>query len=674
MSKKRKDGIKAEEKKFDFYSWGNDILREWDLQPRKVKKIRNAYKIKTNRGDKLLKKSSFNDERVLFMYYALEHLIRNGYDYLPRLIPTKYGDLFVKHEGEIYYLADWFDAKECKSKKTDHVYAAVANLAQFHQAARGFTPPNGCVQREKWEEVSAQLVNGCKVLEQKLASLPEEMDKAWDTFHIMARRAQEYLDASLIERLVAKAKEEKTLCHRQYSPKNLVINHNLYIVDWEHCGLGIQVSDLAYFMNKVMPVFDWDVAVGDEIIEAYQKIYTLSEDELKFLGAILTFPREFINLVGKWHVGKIDMEEVPRKLKKILEREKEKVAFLESFFVRYNLKTPVAGEKVNLTSNMWVGSSADYIPVNPQNDIGEISCLLPLWFTFDQEGQVLGQVDDNFMSKANEFNIPVIPMVYHTRSSGEPEKISTLLATSDFRNKLIEEIMKLAETHNFKGVNINFDLDDESDKNNFNVFMESLSNQMRAKNLLTIVSVGAKKGQELYYDYEFLGNVSDYVIIELLDEHVRFPGPVASKNFIDEALKFAQSHIPEEKIIAMFPVYGYQWVGEKNMRQPLGYQEAQKLASLHDSELNKDQESGSLWARFTNEDQENIIWIENRESLSDKVSCIDQYNIAGLAFWRLGLEDSQMWQQERSLNQGAEVDGNFEEEDDDPFDDDAFDD
>jgi len=38
------------------------------------------------------------------------------------------------------------------------------------------------------------------------------------------------------------------------------------------------------------------------------------------------------------------------------------------------------------------------------------------------------------------------------------------------------------------------------------------------------------------------------------------------------------------------------------------------------------------------------VWFENRYSLAIKLGMVKNYNIGGIAFWRMGFEDDSFWE------------------------------
>jgi len=69
------------------------------------------------------------------------------------------------------------------------------------------------------------------------------------------------------------------------------------------------------------------------------------------------------------------------------------------------------------------------------------------------------------------------------------------------------------------------------------------------------------------------------------------------------------------------------------------YQRAIELAT-QGSGINWDSTHKAPYAIYKGQE----MWFENAASISHKLDLVNKYNIKGIALWRLGQEDPQMWQ------------------------------
>jgi len=609
MAKKRKEYIRRETQMMLEFLDKGQVLQEWDLKIKKVKRIKKDYKLKTHRGEKLLK-VGFQEERIMFMHLALEHLARNGcFKGIPRLIPTKYGDFYVKSDLGIYYLTDWLEGKEGKTKDINQITDFVKLLAEIHLASRNFEPVPCWAIRERWDDISHQISKRTERVRSMLTKLPCELQEAWLTYESKAQKAQNLLKISGYQSLKEMAQRDKTLCHRQFAPGHgLVSKGTTNILCWEHCAYGVQVSDLVYFMEKTMPSFDWNYHVGDQIIKAYHHVKPLLREEVMTLGAALMFPANFAKLVEKFLRGKIEDNKIKAKIEKMKLQEEMKTAFLEQYFADHDLKGFCWEENSLPLSNAWYLLSSKDLKQYAEKRGKEISCLLVQNFMVSAQGRLQEEPDKEKQMTKPGYQMPIFPVVYTSKNRQERDNVLQVLADDYLKDRLLSEIDKVLKYNYFSGVNINFEVCSEKEMVLFNKFIKSLSQITHEKEKLLLVSVAAAKGENLFYDYEYLGKYCDYLLVEIMEEDISCPGSQVSKEFIQAAIIFAAAHLPKEKIVAVLPVHG-----------------------------------------------------ETSESVLEKAFLARQFGIAGCAFWRLGLEDPEIWSRKPSFNKKTNNDEEVED-------------
>jgi len=77
----------------------------------------------------------------------------------------------------------------------------------------------------------------------------------------------------------------------------------------------------------------------------------------------------------------------------------------------------------------------------------------------------------------------------------------------------------------------------------------------------------------------------------------------------------------------------------------LEYGEIQKVITRYNPNVQWDDVSKSPHFSYTSADGENHqVWYENSQSLKYKVDLVNNYDIAGVALWKLGDEDPNSWQ------------------------------
>lgn len=305
------------------------ILREYDL--RAVKKIKGgprAWKVATDRGDRFLKLARCTREELDFVRQVLEHTANHGFRRVARFIVTKFGDHFI-HDGlNFYYLTDWIEGKECSLAKLPHLEEAVFTLAEFHQAAREFTPrkresggPREEPIRQEWgiwqkvfEERAGRIQEVARGYESRTSlgnQLAQLVSSKASSIYGWAIQALRLLEQANFRELVERDRKSRTISHRSYTGSNLIHSkkgRGAFLVDLDHCVYDVQVHDLARLMGRALPKYQWDITIAQQIMDWYSCIRPLDELEQKAIVAYLAFPHRLYRFLEVSGPGG-DMEE-----------------------------------------------------------------------------------------------------------------------------------------------------------------------------------------------------------------------------------------------------------------------------------------------------------------------------------------------------------------------------
>ena len=71
---------------------------------------------------------------------------------------------------------------------------------------------------------------------------------------------------------------------------------------------------------------------------------------------------------------------------------------------------------------------------------------------------------------------------------------------------------------------------------------------------------------------------------------------------------------------------------------------AKEWVDEHDVELYWQQELGQYYGELSTPDGISYLWMEDAQSLGEKLSVMNRYGIAGVAHWKLGLETEDVWE------------------------------
>ena len=76
----------------------------------------------------------------------------------------------------------------------------------------------------------------------------------------------------------------------------------------------------------------------------------------------------------------------------------------------------------------------------------------------------------------------------------------------------------------------------------------------------------------------------------------------------------------------------------------VGISEAKKWVNDNNVELYWQEELGQYYGELLTPSGNSYIWLEEEESLGIKMDLIKEYDLAGVACWKLGLQDEEAWE------------------------------
>ncbi|WP_286166360.1 glycosyl hydrolase family 18 protein [Peribacillus frigoritolerans] len=229
----------------------------------------------------------------------------------------------------------------------------------------------------------------------------------------------------------------------------------------------------------------------------------------------------------------------------------------------------------------------------------------------------------------------------------DPDLTHRLINTPWLRKKLINNIYSLLDSHDYKGVVIDFEQVKKADRLNLNMFIKELSEKLHPSGMEVLMAVPPKEGasnpvHSIAYDYATLGKYLDKMFLMTYDWH--WPGgpsgPIAPINRVRATLDYAVSVVPKSKLMLGIPQYAYDWTitGEKRSGKAYSTQRAIDIYTGYRSEVHYDEIAAAPWFRYVDKDGiQHEVWFEDPRSLIRKFKLVREYGLAGMGCWHLGL-------------------------------------
>ena len=124
-------------------------------------------------------------------------------------------------------------------------------------------------------------------------------------------------------------------------------------------------------------------------------------------------------------------------------------------------------------------------------------------------------------------------------------------------------------------------------------------------------------------------------------------GSVASMPFVEEAVDGTLAEVPKEQVICGIPFYTRGWTvpfgTDVPQSEAMGMEQAYDFVTAHDITLSYDDSFGQNVGTSSDSEARYSIWMDDEQSVTNKINLIRQKELAGVAAWRIGFEKASVW-------------------------------
>ncbi len=297
-----------------------------------------------------------------------------------------------------------------------------------------------------------------------------------------------------------------------------------------------------------------------------------------------------------------------------------------------------------------------------------LTTIAPTWFTIaDLDGNINSLASTEYVNYAHQQNLDVWATLrdFHGGINSFEETYQVLSYTSK-RETLINQVIAAALQSGIDGINLDFELISTECGEHYIQFVRELSVKCRQNSLVLSIDNYVPQPYNAHYNLKEQGIVADYVIIMGYDEHTEGSyeaGSVASYGYVKKGIEDALQSVPSTKLVTAVPLYTRLWFESPKSQEELDAQQGTEAAqfpnNVTSTAMGMDEAVQTLnqygvQAEWNEEAKQNYaqweadggmykIWLEDETSLEEKLKLIKGNNLAGVAEWRLGWENSSAW-------------------------------
>ena len=282
------------------------------------------------------------------------------------------------------------------------------------------------------------------------------------------------------------------------------------------------------------------------------------------------------------------------------------------------------------------------------NTGGALNVISPTWIQIsDAAGHYENYTDAGYIEEAHAKGLKVWVCVDNFNQPGGLKDFSTkeYFGSAEGRRDFISRLMADAAKYGYDGFNLDFEGLPTEAGACYVQFIRELSIECRKKGIVLSVDNYVPYGFNDFYNISEQGVFADYVVVMLYDEHTDSAGSVASIDYTDFGITETGTKVAADRIIAGLPLYTRLWtVTDEGVKSSTyGMRKAANYAAEKGIQLKWDEAIGQYYGELQSEEETQMIWMEDAESLALKMKLVEQNQLGGIALWRLGYEPAEIW-------------------------------
>lgn len=329
--------------------------------------------------------------------------------------------------------------------------------------------------------------------------------------------------------------------------------------------------------------------------------------------------------------------------KKVGEAEKTK---FERSFKKEEYSYLTMDSKVNMVWHQVTSTDANAYFADATANMTGVNVISPTWFYLtDTSGNIASIASADYVSQAHEKGLQVWGLI--DNFTQEVSTIETLSSTAA-RQNIISQLIQAAQDVGMDGINVDFESLSEDVGIHFLEFLRELSIECHKNNLVLSVDNPVPEDFTSHYDRAEQGRVVDYVIIMGYDEHYvgSEAGSVASLPWVEQGIQDTLDEVPAERVINAIPFYTRLWrtTGGNVTSEAIGMDQAQQTIADNNVETYWDKTTSQNYGKYDIDNSTYQIWLEDAQSVAEKVKLVSKYDLAGVSAWKLGFENNGIWQ------------------------------
>ena len=308
-------------------------------------------------------------------------------------------------------------------------------------------------------------------------------------------------------------------------------------------------------------------------------------------------------------------------------------------------------DKINMVFHQTDNQASNNMLAQSLEGVSGVNVIAPTWFYLESpEGDMSSVASDTYVATAHSRGLSVWTVANDFDGAVNSSKDTfSALSTYAGRSKIIDTIVSETVRVGADGINIDFEKVNADCAPYFQEFIRELSVSCRTQGLVLSINAYVPTYTK-YLGRAELARTADYIVCMCYDEHTsgsETAGSVSSLPFVQKGIRDTLKEVPPEQTVIALPFFTRLWKVNENAAptsSAMGMGEAAAWLSENAANVVWDEETGQNYAEAKGVDGTSEIWIEDAQSISEKMKEVMAAGCAGVAEWKLGLETQDIWQ------------------------------
>lgn len=304
--------------------------------------------------------------------------------------------------------------------------------------------------------------------------------------------------------------------------------------------------------------------------------------------------------------------------------------------------------KINLVWHQSTSTESNDAMAEMTAEMTGVNVISPTWFSVtDGTGTISSLASADYVKLTHDAGREVWGLIDNFNEAFDE---TTDLAYASVRSRIIEQLLAEAASCGMDGINVDFENLKEAGIPHYLQFLRELTSAAHTQNLVVSVDTPVPQAYTMYYQRGEQARFVDYMIVMAYDEHFagsEEAGSVSSLPFVQQAVEEMTRVMPADQVICGIPFYTRVWTekfGQSAITsEVLGMDGAKNYAKENQMTETWDASLGQNVATVETSDARYTIWMEDEQSMEEKLKVIQSADLAGVAEWKLGFERADVW-------------------------------